>query len=98
MIDDDWWITVFKCKSDVVENTLFSFYHFAEDLKGVEDLHFIIRDRSDNEVVFSFRVFIDPNYKRTIDSKLAYKLRTLLPEDKFSINPHGNDPFAKYVE
>lgn len=97
MTNDDWCIAVFKCKSDVVENVLVDLYHFVKDLEGVKDLHFIIRDRLDYEVVFSFRVFIDPKYKKAIESKIAYKLKTFILEDEFSINPHDNDPLAKFV-
>ena len=97
MTNDDWCIAVFKCKSDIVENILVDLYHFVKDLEGVKDLHFIIRDRLDDEVVFSFRVFIDSKYKKAIESKIAYKLNNLISEDKFSINPTDDDPFAKYV-
>jgi hypothetical protein len=97
MANDDWCIAVFSCKPDLVENTLVDLYHFVKDLEGVKDLHFIIRDRLVNEVVFSFRVFIDPKYKKAVESKINYKLKTFMSEDKFSINPHDNDPLAKYV-
>ena len=97
MTNDDWCIAVFKCKSDIVENTLVDLYLFVKDLEGVKDLHFIIRDRLDDEIVFSFRVFIDPKYKKAIESTIAYKLKNFISEDKFSINPHDNDPLAKFV-
>ena len=97
MADEDWCVAVFKCKPDAVENILVDLYHFVKDLQDVKDLHFIIRNRLDDEVVFSFRVLIDQKYKKVIESKIAYKLNNLISEDKFSINPHGNDPLAKYV-
>jgi hypothetical protein len=97
MSDDDWCIAVFKCKSDAVENTLVDFYDFVKDLQGVKDLHFIIRDRLDGDVVFSFRVCLDPKYKRVIESKIAYELNNLVSKDSFSINPSDNDPLAKYL-
>jgi hypothetical protein len=97
MTDDDWCIAVFRCKSDVVENTLVDLYDFVKDLQGVKDLHFIIRDRLDDDVVFSFRVCLDPKHKKVIESKIAYELSNLVSKDKYSINPHDNDPLAKYL-
>jgi len=97
MTSDDWCVTVFKCKSNVAETYLVEFYNFLKDLDGVKDLHFIIRDRVDDEVVFSFRVLTDPKYKEVIESKLAYKLRALASENRFAINPSGENPLAKYV-
>lgn len=96
MTSKEWCVTVFKCNSDKVEDLLVDFYHFVKDLEGVKDLHFIIRDRVDNEVVFSFRVFLDPKYEKVIESKIAYKLRNSISEDKFAINPSADNPLAKY--
>ena len=45
----------------------------------------MIRDRVDDEVAFSFRVMVDPKFKETVKSKLAYKLGTLLPKDKHAV-------------
>lgn len=93
----DWCVAVFKCKSSAAEFVLVEFYNFVKDLEGVGDLHFIIRDRVEDEVVFSFRVLIDPKYKKIIESKIAYKLRAAVSEDKFAINPRAEHPLAKYV-
>ncbi len=97
MENSDWSIAVFSCKPENVENTVVDFYQFVKGIDGVKDLHFIVRDRCENEVIFSFRVFLDQKHKDIIESKMAYKLKTLIPEDKFSINPADNHPFAKYA-
>jgi hypothetical protein len=97
MASDDWCIAVFKCKSDVVENVLVDLYDFVKDLQGVKNLHFIMRDRLDDDVVFSFRVCLDPKYKKIIESKIAYELNNLISKDKFSIDPNDNDPLVKYL-
>ena len=97
MADDEWCTAVFKCRPDAVSNTLVDVYDFIRDLEGVKNLHFIIRDRADGDIVFSFRVFIDPEMKKITESKIAYKLTNLIPKDKFSINPHDNDPLAKHL-
>ena len=56
MTSDDWCVPVFKCKPDKLEDLLIDFYSFVKDLQGVKNLHFLIRDRVENEIVFSFRV------------------------------------------
>lgn len=93
---DDWCVAVFRCRSDVVENTLVDLYDFVKDLEGVKDLHFIIRDRIDDDVVLSFRVFVDLKFRKVVESKMVYKLGSLVPKDKFSINPEDSDQLAKY--
>lgn len=97
MISDDWCVAVFRCKPDIVENVLVDFYNFVRDLEGVKDLHFIIRDRVEDDVIFSFRVFIDPKYVGIIESKLTYKLKNFISEDRFAINPSVENPLFKYV-
>jgi hypothetical protein len=41
-------------------------------------LHFLLRDRVEDEVVVSFRVMVEPKFKEIVKTKLAYKLGTLL--------------------
>jgi hypothetical protein len=97
VISNEWCVAVFKCSPDVVKNVLVEFYRFADELKGVRSLHFLIRDRVEDEVVFSFRVMVDPKFKGIIKSKLAIKLGTLLSEDKFVIDPASGNSFKQYV-
>ncbi len=94
---DNWIVTVCKCKPDKVGNLLVDFCSFVEDLKGVRNLHFLIRDRVDDEVVFSFRVSVEAKDKEVIKSKIAYKLRSLIPKSRFAIDPSKRSPFEKYV-
>ncbi|NIO36587.1 hypothetical protein GTO27_02680 [Candidatus Bathyarchaeota archaeon] len=97
MTSDDWCVVVFKCKPDKVENLLVDLYSFVEDLRGVKNMHFLIRDRVENEVVFSFRVLVEAKDKEAIKSKIAYKLRSFISKNRFAIDPSKRSSFAKYV-
>lgn len=97
VITNEWCVAVFKCSPDVVKKVLVEFYKFADELKGVRSLHFLIRDRVEDEVVFSFRVMVEPKFKEIIKSKLAIKLGTLLSEDKFVIDPAAGNSLVQYV-
>jgi hypothetical protein len=96
-ISNDWCVAIFKCSSDSVKKVLVEFYRFADNLKGVRSLHFLIRDRVEDEVVFSFRMMVEPRFKEIIKTNLACKLGTLLSEDKYVINPIAGTSFAQYV-
>jgi hypothetical protein len=95
--NDDWCVAVFKCKANDVRKGLLDFYKFVKDLEGVKSLHFLIRDRVKDEVVFSFRVLVEKGQKRIISSKMVYELGTLLSEDKFAVDPDVRHPLRKYV-
>jgi hypothetical protein len=56
-----------------------------------------VRDRVENEVVFSFRVMVEPKFKEIIKTKLKYKLGTLLSQDKHAIDPTVENSLEKYV-
>jgi len=90
-------VAVFKCSPDLVKKVLVEFYRFADDLKGVQSLHFLIRDRVDDEVVFSFRIMVKPKFKEIIKINLSCKLGTLLSEDKYAIDPAAGTSLAQYV-
>jgi hypothetical protein len=96
-ISNEWVVAVFKCSPSDVKKILVEFYRFIDDLKGVRSLHFLIRDRIDDEVVFSFRIMVKIKFKEIVKSKSAHKLSTLLTEDKFAIDPVKNN-LAQYVE
>jgi hypothetical protein len=96
-ISNEWVVSVFKCSTSALKPILTVFYRFVDELKGVCSLHFLIRDRIDDEVVFSFRVMVEPKFKEIIKSKMACKLVTLLAPDKFSVNPPAESSLAKYV-
>ena len=82
-VSNQWCIAVFKCNPNMVKKVLVEVYRFTDNLKGVRSLHFLVRDRVEDEVVFSFRVMVEPKFKEIVKSKLAYKLSTLLSEDKY---------------
>jgi len=84
---NEWCVTVFKCSPESMKKVLVEFYRFADELKGVRSLHFLIRDRIEDVVVFSFRVMVEPKFKEIVKSKLSFKLGTLLSKDKYAIDP-----------
>jgi len=96
-ISNEWCVAVFKCSPDSVKKVLVEVYRFADDLKGVRSLHFLVRDRVEDEVVFSFRVMVEPKFKEMVKTKLAYKLGTLLSEDKYVIDPATGNSLEQYV-
>ena len=96
-ISNEWCVAVFKCSPDSVKKVLVEVYRFADDLKGVRSLHFLVRDRVEDEVVFSFRVMVEPKLKEAVKSKLALKLGTLLSEDKYVIDPAAGNSLEQYV-
>jgi len=77
-LSNEWIVAVFKCNSSVVKKVLVEFYRFVDDLKEVQSLHFLIRDRIDDEVVFSFRIMVDHKSKETAKTKITHKLSSLL--------------------
>ena len=96
-ISNEWCVAVFKCSPNSVKKVLVEVYRFADDLKGVRSLHFLVRDRVEDEVVFSFRVMVEPKFKEMVKTKLAYKLGTLLSEDKYVIDPATGNSLEQYV-
>ena len=60
-------------------------------------LHFLLRDRVEDEVVVSFRVMVEPKFKEIVKTKLAYKLGTLLSEEKYAIDPAAGNSLEQYV-
>jgi len=96
-MNDVWCVVVFKCEPKNVAKTLVEFYDFVKDLSGVKSHHFLIRDRVDDEVVFSYRLLVDSAQKHVVNSKIAYKLIEMMTEDKFAIDPSKESPFDKFV-
>lgn len=93
----DWSVAVFKVKPENIKTAFVDFYRFVEGLEGVMSLHFLIRDRVDDKVVFSFRVLSEPDKLKIVSSKMKYKLGIFLEKDAFSVDPETDDPLAKYV-
>jgi len=93
----EWCVAVFKCNPDSIKRVLIEVYRFADDLKGVRSLHFLIRDRVEDEVVFSFRVMVELKFKEIVKTKLTYKLGTLLSKNKYTIDPAVGNRLEQYV-
>ncbi len=96
-ISNKWVVAVFRCPSSTIKKTLVEFYRFTEELNGVRSLHFLIRDRIEDEVIFSFRVMVEHKFKEIIKNKLANKLNVLLTKNKFSIDPSPENSLVQYV-
>jgi hypothetical protein len=64
--DEDWSVAVFKCSPENIRSVLLEFYGFVVDLVGVKSLHFLVRDRVEDEVVVSFRVLIEKMYHEVV--------------------------------
>jgi len=94
---DEWCVAVFKCKAEQIKTALPDLYHFVSGLEGVKSLHFLIRDRVDDETVFSFRVMVELKKKNVVKSKIAYKLGTLFSGDKFAVDPGSDNLLQPYV-
>jgi hypothetical protein len=92
-----WFVAVFKCDVKKVKKTILEFYSFVDELEGVQSLHFSIRDRIEDDVVFSFRILVEPKSRDVVKTKLIYKLGTLLTPDEFAINPSIENNLAQYV-
>lgn len=95
-MSENWCVAVFKCAPDKVKSIV-DIYEFAKGIKGVENLHFLIRDRIGNEVVVSLRLQIDPKDKKAIMSKMIFELGTLFSEDKFVVDPSNDNGLYKFV-
>jgi hypothetical protein len=95
MSSEDWCIAVFKCPPDKIGNVI-ALYDFAKEIKGVKDLHFLIRDRIDEEVYVSFRLQVDLESKQTVRSKMVYKLGELMSEGNFAVDPSVDSFLSKF--
>lgn len=93
----EWVIAVFRCKPQQIKSGLIEFYGFVDDLKGVRSLHFLIRDRVDDELVLSFRIMTEPKRKEIIRRKIVQKLSALFSDEKFAVNPSSVNPLYQYV-
>lgn len=97
MTDNDWCVVVAKCKAKAATGFLVDFYRFAKGMDGVRTLYFLIRDRVESEVVLVFRLLVEPRAARAVKSKVSYKLKSLLPEDRYAINPRGENILSNYA-
>ena len=93
----DWFVVVFKSKSIDAAKTLVDFYRFVDSQKGVQSLHFLVADRIDDEVVFSFRVLAESKLKETVKAKSSAKLGSLIGADKFAIDQSVKSDLRQYM-
>jgi hypothetical protein len=80
-----------------VKRVLVEVYRFADGLKGVRSLHFLVTDRVGDEIIFSFRIMVEHKFKETVKTNLSCKLGTLLSENKYAIDPAEGSSLEKYV-
>jgi hypothetical protein len=97
MPEKTWIVTVFKCNAQNVKKVLVDLYDFVSDLPETENLHFIIRDRVDDEVVLSFRVLCEKENEKNIKSKISFKLNNLISKKMYVVNPGQDHPLFNYV-
>jgi hypothetical protein len=98
LTSQNWCVAVFKCKPDNIRKVIVDFYGFVEDLENVQSLHFLIKDRLGDCLVFSFRVLVNSKDNAIVESKIAYKLGQLLAKEDFAVNPETKNPLSKYVD
>lgn len=95
--DNDWCIVVAKCRAKVMASFLVDFYRFAKGMDGVRNLYFLVRDRVESDVVFIFRILVEQGKAKAVKSKISYKLKSLLPEEKYAIDPRNENLLFKYA-
>jgi hypothetical protein len=96
MTGDEWCVAVFQCTPENVRSVLLEFYGFMTGVEGVQSLHFLIRDRVNNEIFVSFRVLAAEKTREIVRRKMNYKLSILVP-NKFTVDPDTQNPLNKYV-
>lgn len=94
---NEWLVAVFESKSVDAQRNLVEFYRFVDRQKGVRSLHFLLTDRIEDKVVFSFRVMVEPKLKENAKAKLAIKLGSMFSADQFAIDPTANSKLNQYA-
>jgi hypothetical protein len=97
MNNDEWIIAVARFDCEKTKDLIVNVYTYVNDLIGVKDLHFLIRDRLDDDVVVSFRISITQGDREEIIQYIASHLSTLISDNKYAINPEPQHPLWKYV-
>lgn len=97
MSEKTWVVTIVKCNAQTVKKVLVDYYDFISDLPETENLHFIIRDRVDDEVVFSFRVLCTKKNEKNMISKINFKLNNLITKKNYVVDPSPDHPLFNYV-
>lgn len=76
---------------------LVDFYRFAKSIDGVRNLYFLVRDNVESDVAFVFRILIEQGKTKAVKSKISYKLKSLLPEGKYAIDPRNENLLFIYA-
>ena len=97
MVESEWLVVVLRSKSTEAKSVLIDLYRYIEHLPGVTAVHFLIRDRVDDDVVFSFRVLPDQTEKEHVRDAIAVKLKNTFPADSFAIDPKLGNPLQPYA-
>jgi hypothetical protein len=93
---DGWMVAVFKSDPKKAREILVELYEYAKEIEEVKDLHFIIRDRVKNEIVFSFRFMIEEQKRKILSGKIAFKLNNLVAKDNFVVDSSSDHPLFEY--
>jgi hypothetical protein len=94
---NDWCIVVARCRAKMMASLLVGFYRFAKGMDGVKCLYFSVMDRVENDVIVIFRVLADAGKAKAVKSKISYKLKSLLSEGKYAIDPRNDNLLFKYA-
>ena len=96
MPENIWLVTVFKVDPSKVREILIALYDYAKDIEEIKSLHFIIRDRFEDKIVFSFRFMLEEGKMKILASKISFKLKSLMSEKDFVIGPTPDHQLYKY--
>ena len=98
MLNDACWSTfVVSIASEQAQKVLIDLYRFVEHLAGVNNLHFIIRDRIDDTVIVSFRILFNLDDRVRIEDAITRKLQSITPPCTFALNPDVDHNFHKHA-
>lgn len=92
-----WSVMVFRCDSGRFRDVIVDFYGFVSELEDVESCHFLVRDRIGGKVVCSFRVRFTEGKRKVLTSKIVFKLKDLIAEDEFAVDPQPDHSLHKFV-
>lgn len=97
MDNDEWIVVVAKFNHEKVKHHIVNVYTYVDDLIGVKDLHFIIRDRIDDEVVVSFRISLEQSNREETIQYITSHLDTLISDSTYAINPEPQHPLFEFA-
>jgi len=83
MSSEDWSVIVFKVEADKARKILVELYRYVKDLIGVKDLHFLIRDRVQDDIVLNFRILLESNKKNDLENAIAFHLGKAMSENAY---------------